>query len=162
MILDIIFLILGLAGAAGLYYCWLILQSADDGPADGHPVAGSVAQQGATMTGEQRITYQAISRLWAIDRVQRIKFRDMARNWRDIAKTEEQAPRTIEYRHAELMKFYLEQVKTRPFFVGQALDAALELLALLDEHGDCPSVVSLHKDEPEKAIDGNSYTELAR
>ena len=160
MSMDTLFIIMGLISAGALYYSWRTIYGRGDKPEDlpAKPAAG----EGTLKSGGQHITLEAVSQIWTKRPVQKIKLAEIAHRWRKMEKVEVAAPRPIEFRHEELMRFYLDQVKSRPFFVGQVLDATLDLLCLLDEHGDCPSVVNLHKEEPEVIFDVNTYTELAK
>lgn len=56
------------------------------------------------------------------------------------------------FTHRAVTVFY-HQIKSKPAFAGVGMEIIKELLKLLDEHGDCPSVVLRNVNEPDKKLD---------
>lgn len=166
---DAIFISLGLAGTAGLVYCWRLItgKTADSGSVA--PTVSPVTRSapwplstGAAGTSvnvpssppptfeAQKLTFEALSALWTENEMRKISFAELAKNWRNVEPTQQDAPKKeAVFRNADTRRFYETHVKGRPFIVGTVYDAVLEVLYLLDEFGDCSSVVKGNKDEPE-------------
>lgn len=153
MIKDIFWLTMLAVGIRLLYYCWRTLNQVDL-PPDLPEKQDTEEDASATV---ERIPFAEASQIWT-----KVEFAEIAHIWRDIPKAEEPVPRAVGFEHKELTRFFNEQVRTRPFFTGQVLDATIDLLGLLDKHGDCPSVVNRHSGEPELSVDANVFTELAK
>jgi hypothetical protein len=66
------------------------------------------------------------------------------------------------YRHKEIARFYREKVDCKPFFLKDIKECVEDILKLLDDEGDCPSVVRRNSREPEKGLKTNIYDMLAK
>jgi len=159
------------AGAVAFGYGWRVLnsdsgeealQTDQDQQADQPEFVAGKEMPPGLKTEEQQITLKALSQLWATGEVKQLRFDQLSELWRAPSAREKKKKREPILKHEEITKFYLDRIKGRPFFLGDALSASIDLLELLDRDGDCPSVVNLNKDEPEKAYDSDSYNILAR
>ena len=61
------------------------------------------------------------------------------------------------FRHEQIARFYREKVDGKPFFIKDIRKCAEDILKLLDEAGDCPSVVNRNSREPEKYLNTDIY-----
>jgi len=114
------------------------------------------------MLTEQQITLRCLSQIWAKGEFKTYSFENLANIWRTKGPREEKKERVPVFTHEAITQFYQNRVNAQPFFVGGALNAAIDLLELLDQQGDCPSVVNLNAKEPEKNYDADTYNMLAK
>lgn len=156
--------IAGLTGAGALVYGWCLLSSGGkETPQPEEPtfIAGEPMPAGLKKD-EQEITLQMLSSLWLKDKVQQLRFDELAHIWRKVEVKVEDKVRDPEFLHDEISQFYQDRVRGRPFFVGDALNATIDLLILLDKEGSCSSVVRQNDKEPEKNYDADTYNLLAQ
>lgn len=115
----------------------------------GAPVADVKAQAGL----------KTLAKLWREEK-QVLKVAQLATLWRkpESGEGEEAEP---DFKHDIALGFFRRHMKGKKIFEGLAGKAVMELLKLLDEEGDCPSVVPTGvKADPEAAIaakDRNTY-----
>ncbi len=99
-----------------------------------------------------------LSHLWTDDE---IEIKDAACLWRErTAKQSSQQPRP-EFKHEEIDQFFTEMIEDRPSVRGVRRTLIIKILTMIDEEGDCPSVVRTHKDEAEHMYSDDSYALLA-
>ncbi|GAM08268.1 hypothetical protein OR1_00539 [Geobacter sp. OR-1] len=99
-----------------------------------------------------------LSHLWTDDE---IEIKDAACLWRErTAKQSPQQPKP-EFRHDEIDQFFTEMIEDRPSVSGVRKTLIIKILTMLDDEGDCPSVVRTHKDEAEHMYSDDSYALLA-
>lgn|GEM_PF-365487 len=68
---------------------------------------------------------------------------DLARIWRSYEEQErELISEVIEFRNDDVMEFYLVYLRGRVWFSGKVREIIIDILRILDEKGDCSSVVS--------------------
>ena len=144
-------LIAGIAAAA--YALWKTLfPSAGSGP-------GLPARKKGW--GKKEIALEALSTIWSRHRNSEISLEQLACLWRSQASqhlpAEADSPA---FKHPEIQDFYDEYVKERTFSTTPAGAVVNEILQLLDQEGDCPSVVN-GKGEAEGLTDKNAYDVLA-
>jgi len=98
-----------------------------------------------------------LSHLWTDDE---IEIKDAACLWRE--RTAKQSPQPKpDFRHDEIDHFFTEMIEDRPSVSGVRRTLIIKILTMLDEEGDCPSVVRTHKDEAEHMYSDDSYALLA-
>ncbi|MDD2733630.1 MAG: HD domain-containing protein [Desulfuromonadaceae bacterium] len=98
-----------------------------------------------------------LSHLWIDDEVE---IKDASYLWRErAAKKSSQLSRPV-FRHEEIDQFFTEMIEQRPSVHGLRRSLIIKILTLLDEEGDCPSVVRVHKDEAERIYSDDSYALL--
>ena len=103
-------------------------------------------------------TLKELSHLW---KDKEIKIQDASCLWRERA-----APRTAElprpqFKHEEIDRFYADMIEERPSVSGARRTLIIKLLTMLDDEGDCPSVVRAHAQEAERMYQEDSFTMLA-
>jgi hypothetical protein len=99
-----------------------------------------------------------LSHLWTDDE---IEIKDASRLWRErTAKQGTNQPRP-EFKHEEIDQFFTEMIENRPSVNGVRRALIIKILTMLDDEGDCPSVVRAHKDEAERIYSDDSYALLA-
>ncbi|RMD59384.1 MAG: hypothetical protein D6828_01555 [Nitrospirae bacterium] len=76
-------------------------------------------------------------------------------------KQEKKEVETPDYKHPEITEFYQKYIANTPTCRGNALEVIHELLRLLDEEGDCPSVVQVYGDQ-EANLDANTFNRLSK
>ena len=112
----------------------------------------------------EHIDLEHLSQVWTEKEEERvISLEELSKNWRKApAPREAPPPRpNPEYRHPEIAAFYQERVYERPNMKENVLACVEELLRLLDEEGDCPSVVNRNEKEVEGKLEKNVYDRLA-
>jgi predicted HD phosphohydrolase len=149
-----LFMIFGLLGMGGLCYCLYILMS-------GGNSSGKAVNEPISVKEAQLITYKVFRQLDELHRLG--KEQEYQQHLNSMAYEKKEESRMVAFRHHEISQFCWDRLRNKPLFTGQVLDVILDLLDVLDDHGDCPSVVSKHHDEPEKKYKGNGvYDELAK
>jgi hypothetical protein len=124
-----------------------------------------------TMTGTaeppaaaKQIELGDLSQIWhKPDEERVISLADLSRNWRDRPAIEAAvpAPPTPTYRHPEIALFHQNLVEGKPNVVENVRLCIDELLRILDEEGDCPSVVKRNTTEAEGKLETNVFARLA-
>ena len=108
--------------------------------------------------GREEKTLADISRMWTGKR-EVLDFREIAKIWRNTPETgKEQA--VPEYHRKEILAFHREWVQ-RSVVKGEKKAVIENILSLLDQHGDCPSVVQRNDKEAEKKYDRSVFDKLA-
>lgn len=154
-----------------MIYCWRTISSG--GNTEGSKGGASKAPEEISFIAgepmppelkkeEQEITYKLLSSLWVKDKVKQLRFDELAHIWREVEVKVDAKVREPVFQHEEITKFYLERVRGRPYFLGDALNATIDLLELLDREGTCSSVVRQNDKEPEKIYDADTYNRLAQ
>lgn len=150
MIMTALLLVLAVVAAASLF-------------ATRYLSSGNDAE--CTDPGEVRSTsLEELSRIWTRDNGEEvIELAELARNWRSEVSLPEKAPAREKprFRHGEIGEFHREAVDGRPFMVPCIRDCIEELLELLDDQGDCPSVVRRNRREAEGGLDDGVFALLA-
>ncbi|QOX80779.1 HD domain-containing protein (plasmid) [Trichlorobacter lovleyi] len=160
--------IIGFIGISGVglvgYTLKRIFSGAEAGGGQRHHCA---SPQGATPSlaglkqDEQMVTLKKISGLWTQnDDKTKIAIEILAKNW--CARENMEADgglssatvqeRKLTFNHEEISIFY-SKIKRQPVFSGLAMEVIEDILTLLDEYGDCPSVVTRNVNEPDKKLD---------
>ena len=92
-----------------------------------------------------------------------ISLADLSKNWRSQPAAPETKPeheRPV-FCHPEIDNFFRGRVAGKPNMTEDVLDCVEKLLKLLDQEGDCPSVVNRNCNEVESKLETNVYTVLA-
>ncbi|MEI6827681.1 MAG: HD domain-containing protein [Desulfuromonadales bacterium] len=98
-----------------------------------------------------------LSYLWIDDEVE---IKDASNLWREQRrKKRTNVPRPA-FQHKEIEQFFSEMIEQRSYINGVRRDLIIRILTLLDQEGDCPSVVRKHKDEAERIYSDDSYALL--
>lgn len=157
-------IIAGVAGIGLFRYGWRLLSSGDAPPPQPERPELIPGQQmpPELVLEEQQITLRQLSQLWAKDEVKQLRFDEISNIWRAKGPKEEKKERVPVFNHDEITLFYQNRVCGKPFFVGEALNATIDLLELLDMQGNCASVVHRNEKEPERVYDTDTYNMLAR
>jgi len=116
-------------------------------------------------TEEPRPTTLAeLSHIWTRDEeTEIIDLAELSRNWRSdipVPETRSERPRPS-FRHPEIMQFHQDMVDGKPFMIQNIRACIDELLELLDDEGDCPSVVKRNRKEAEAGLAPNVFDILA-
>jgi len=165
--------LIGLAAGSGLLlYALKIFRNDGSPPKPGKEVCPTVSTQqsqsvlrpsDSQRAKEEKHTLEIYSQLWKKDDHKKNTLKELAKIWRnDINDGQSEAPDKPLFLHREIKAFYKDCVEDKPFFVGNALRATVEILQMLDTKGKCPSVVNKHKDEPEKGYDQEVYRVLKK
>ena len=102
-----------------------------------------------------------ISRLWTETGNKVIDFRSIARIWREPPEVITKAETSPEYNNPEIQKFHSEWISL-PTVKSEKKRIIESILSLLDDKGDCPSVVQLNKNEAENKYDKDVFVKLAK
>jgi len=92
-----------------------------------------------------------------------VALESLARVWKTYEEVEEGREENflvLNFRHDDVLEFYVNYLRGKRWMSGVVRDVVLELLRVLDEKGDVPSVVKRKGDAYE--LDENSYTLLSR
>ena len=90
-----------------------------------------------------------------------VEFRDIAQIWRITPEIREEPAPPPEYTREEIRQFHSRWV-TLPTVNGEKKTIIENILSILDDKGDCPSVVQRNKDEAENKYDQDVYKQLAQ
>jgi hypothetical protein len=111
----------------------------------------------------EKKTLAEVSRTWSKALSGNIvEFREIAKLWRE-SETEQAAvplPRPT-FKHREIERFFSEMIEKRRTIKGDRRRVIVKLLKLLDEEGDCPSVVNMNPLEAEKKYSKDTFSMLA-
>ena len=164
--------IVGVVASLGIgagVYLYRLYNSVGDSPTPPKPsedsakyVPGDELMPSDLELQEQKVTYAVLSGLWREGDVKKVQFGKLSEIWREPQAEKEEKPKEPEFLREEITKFYLNRVRGRAYFGGEALAATVDLLLLLDQHGNCASVVRQNDKEPEKNYDGDTYNMLAQ
>jgi hypothetical protein len=98
-----------------------------------------------------------LSHLWKDNEV---KIKDASHLWREQpSKKCSNLPRPV-FKHEEIEQFFSEMIEHRPSVKGVRRALIIRILTMLDNEGDCPSVVRKNKDEAERIYTEDSYALL--
>jgi hypothetical protein len=116
-------------------------------PADGEPIALGDLSQVWNRPDEERV----------------ISLAELSRNWcaRPEAPAKTPEPPPPPFRHPEIAEFHRELVQGKAKMVENVRLCIDELLRILDQEGDCPSVVNRNAKEAEGKLETNVYARLA-
>jgi hypothetical protein len=109
-------------------------------------------------------TLAELSSIWTRDEdMEIIDLSELSKNWRNESPVPEAHPERPEpmYRHPEIKQFHKEMVEGKPFMIQNIRACIEELLELLDDEGDCPSVVKRNRKEAETGLASNVFDILA-
>ncbi|HEY6874171.1 MAG TPA: HD domain-containing protein [Geobacteraceae bacterium] len=107
----------------------------------------------------EKMTLAEASRRWAGPL---IDIADASQLWREREPEEpaEPLPRPT-FKHDEIDRFFSDMVEKRPLVKGARRTVIVKLLKILDEEGDCPSVVNKHPLEAEGKLAVETFAMLA-
>ncbi|MDY0227138.1 MAG: HD domain-containing protein [Desulfomicrobium apsheronum] len=155
MRIDLVAAITGSLGLMALAYGIRLLAR----PAKTEKTMITAEPAGPKKSGERESkTLADVSRIW-VGRKEVLDFREIARIWR-ITQETIQTPSAPEYQHDEIAAFHAKWVQ-RPVVRGEKKAVIEGILSILDQHGDCPSVVQRNENESEKKYDRNVFDKLA-
>jgi len=91
-----------------------------------------------------------------------VDFREIAKIWREPEpeQTDVPLPRHT-FKHGEIELFFFEMVEKRRAIKGDRRTIIIKLLMMLDEKGDCPSVVKMNPLEAEGKFPEDTFSMLA-
>lgn len=114
---------------------------------------------------EELVTLEDLSLIWTLpikDKI--VSLADLSKYRRSetpVNRPAPERPRPV-FQHKEITCFYKEKVDCKPFFLKDIRECAEDILKLLDDEGDCPSVVRRNSKEPEKGLKTNIYEMLEK
>lgn len=155
MPLDPIPIITGGIGLAALAYGIRLLTRPAATKQNGGNAEGS--SNGIKRQEKERKTLADVSRIW-VGNKEVLDFVEIARIWRITPETRE-AQSAPEYQREEIAAFHAKWVQ-RPVVKGEKKAVIEGILSILDQHGDCPSVVKRNGNEDEKKYDSNVFAKL--
>lgn len=145
----------GLGLAALAYGIWLLTRPAKTKNAE----IGAEEPHGRTKGSEkEKKTLADVSSIW-VGKKEILDFREIARIWRITPETRE-VQATPEYHRKEVAEFHAKWVQ-RPVVKSEKKAVIEGILSILDQHGDCPSVVQRNHSEAEKKYDRSVFDKLA-
>lgn len=97
-----------------------------------------------------------ISKIWTSDKPNVVHLCEIAKTWRNPPINESKPIPIPKFRRAEISSFYAKEVEKRPVIKGQKKILVGKLLTILDEQGECASVVR----KTQKEADGQYGNEL--
>ncbi len=89
-----------------------------------------------------------------------VEIKDASNLWREKTKKQKSNEPRPQFQHDEIEKFFSEMIENRPSVQGVRRSLIIRILIMLDDEGDCPSVVRKHKDEAERIYSDDSYALL--
>ncbi|MRR06225.1 MAG: hypothetical protein EG828_04675, partial [Deltaproteobacteria bacterium] len=118
-----------------------------DHPADGHQIALGDLSQVWNQPEEERV----------------ISLAELSKNWlaHPQAPIKVPEPPPPAFRHPEIAEFHRELVQGKANMVENVRLCIDELLRILDQEGDCPSVVNRNTNEAEGKLETNVFARLA-
>jgi hypothetical protein len=115
--------------------------------------------RGNSHTCEERRTLAEISSLWT-GREPVVHFKDIARIWREAPQAAGMKRPRPAFRHPEIDTFFADWVENRQVLKGSKRAVVEAILSILDQEGDCPSVVRKNKSESDASLDQDVFTLL--
>jgi len=112
---------------------------------------------------EVSVTLEELSRLWARGQeTGRIDIADLAPIWREEGR-ETETVREYRFQNRKIADFFRDYIEQAPWFKKNRdhVDVCYQILLLLEQEGECPSVVNA-SDDVEASWDSNTYTLLAQ
>ncbi len=113
---------------------------------------------------KREIALQTLSKLWAEEKKERnviISLEKLSCIWRE-RQLENGQGQEENFTHERLQKFYDKYIKDSTVFKGTSRKTVIGILKLLDEKGDCPSVVQGISDDPDRFRSKKEYDILAQ
>lgn len=106
------------------------------------------------------IALEKLNVIWRDKEKVELAISDLARIWKSLEEAEKELIEEIpEFKNDEVLEFYLNYLRGRVWFSGKVREVILEILKILDEKGDCSSVVSGKNESYE--LDKNLYDLIA-
>lgn len=102
-----------------------------------------------------------IAWLWTGRKQTVVDFRDLARIWRITPEVKNEPQPAPEYTHPEIREFHAKWLSL-PTVKGEKKLVIENILSILDQKGDCPSVVQKNPNEAEKKYDKDVFALLAQ
>ena len=91
-----------------------------------------------------------------------VDFRDIAKIWRESEQEQTAVPMPRPtFKHSEIERFFSEMIDKRHTIKGTRRTVIVKLLKMLDEEGDCPSVVKMNPLEAEGKFPEDTFSMLA-
>lgn len=110
---------------------------------------------------KKEIAIEALSTIWTKHKNVTLSIEELVGIWKDKNGEPVEKEKEVQYKHKEIQELYEMYLKGRTYSASSSGDLIREILTLLDEEGDCPSVVNT-KGEPEGLIAKNSYDVLSK
>jgi hypothetical protein len=129
-----------------------------------HCVPRTVSEAVDPPPAANQIELGDLSQIWhKPDEERVISLAELSRNWLEHPAAQVKAPEPPPpaFRHTEIAEFHQELVQGNANMVENVRLCIDELLRILDEEGDCPSVVNRNTNEAEGKLETNVYARLA-
>jgi len=129
-----------------------------------HCVPRTVSEAVEPPAAANQIELGDLSQVWnRPDEERVISLAELSRNWcaRPQAQVKVPEPPPPAFRHTEIAEFHRELVQGKANMVENVRLCIDELLRILDEEGDCPSVVNRNTNKAEGKLETNVFARLA-
>jgi len=115
---------------------------------------------------KREIALQTLSKLWAEEKKEKnivISLDKLSCIWRERQLKDIQEQQEVNFTHKRLQEFYDKYIKDSTVFKDNSRKAVIGILKLLDDKGDCPSVVQTTiSNDPDHLRSKNEYDMLAQ
>lgn len=151
----------GLATVMGALLLVFVLALNRRTSADGQGEPSGSAEQ---PSDQQQIELGRLARVWNRPEEERvISLAELSVNWREHKRTPARGPKPPPptFRRQEIAEFHRELVEGKSNMVGNVRLCIDGLLRLLDDEGDCPSVVKRNRGEAEGKLESNVFARLS-
>jgi len=103
-----------------------------------------------------------LSQIWTRQKKVQIQIEDLSKIWRTHSEEIEEDDELTNYhfKHDELLEFYVLYLRGKKWFKGKIKKVIFEVMKILDEKGDVPSVIKNRNEAYD--LDENTYTLLSR
>lgn len=106
-----------------------------------------------------KVALEDLSPVWALKKYS-IKLDVLSKTWKQEEHAEEERDEkdTVTFKNEEVQSFYIRFIKDNVYVVGNVKKVVLGLLGILDEEGDCPSVVNVIGDVESRLFEKDRRT----
>lgn len=105
------------------------------------------------------VALQELQVIWKGKERVEIELEKLVRIWKGYEEQEKEVLENVEFKHDEILEFYINYLRGRRWFKGRVKEVILEILKILDEKGEVSSVV---KKGEVYELDNNTYELLMR
>lgn len=112
--------------------------------------------------GKQKVALEVMSTLWSKQKEAKVSLEELSQMWK-IQNQEGSSTKPVAtniFKNMEIIRFYRDFVDDKQYFSQKARDFVIEVLRIIDNEGDCPSVVN-GNNEVESGLETDTYSKLA-